>query len=766
MDTATHQLFIQQLCHWATSYIARGRSPFRKAEAGPVLSTGLGTLSPDMVLWINQDSFVAGGLVQVPHNDDDSLELPCACAESLGVNFFALWGTKSLTIWQADTRKIVEQWPIPKLTNDSARAYEMLLVQLMDEFRTLAVLGACPPEKLSHWHLTNLCQGTLAKAKPFLSEFLRRTRSDQVKSIAQAEQQAEDKLTLTIARLLILQYLKKLPYNIEPENLDNALKQFSADLDNPHLDQIEGTSDEPELDDQSLILLHHLFRRSDQIGLFRNEQRATRFLAQMLNGAPDCLPAANDIDSADALHVYCDTTTSNDGTLTEVDQPQRLALKYLLRLLNGWPHPSHSLGDLFSLSPDTSPKRIVATLSDLSVPATHYRNAWQAHIHAAWSGRRPSLPRQTPTWCYQIVYLLGLLKEQGRAQFCLPATAFCLPWGELLLTMLHNEYTILELQQGEKFFHLSLARENRPEQIIQIAGAMRHTEKTNAELFKSGAIHLALNLNAEDGLLELVDEKRLVPLAGHIPESEGIKRFHKSCLARQLQLALQGDQDNAKHFDYVPVPSPAILSNLEALDLDGLNTTRQRELIDTTLQQVLGIDSSPCAADKKTLTVEDASRVDKKSLEEHIYHILETKGVPLFPDHYLYDHFRPELKSFFTEHPPWTLQGEFMGTITLLDTAGNHRECDSDILAYSAMLISRAEATMDLPIDKEICRQILERHLIDLLGIRQLILDECHAALPTAYEANRLGSKIWKHLQLPPFKRVEEAVERFKIIQP
>ncbi|NVD25085.1 hypothetical protein HTZ97_11695 [Desulfuromonas acetoxidans] len=765
MDPATHQRFIQQLCHWAAIYIAQGRSPFRKAEAGTPLTTAQGALCPDMVLWINQDSFVAGGFVQIPDCEDD-LGTPCACAESLGVNYFATWGSKRLTIWQADNRKIIEQWPVPPLDQDSPKAYEMLLVQLMDEFRTLAVIGACPPDKLSHWHLTNLCLGTVNKAIPLLSEHLRRTRSDQVKTIETAELQAENKLTLVIARLLVLQYLKKLPYSIEPERLDLALKEFSAALDITQLDQLSGHGNEPDLDEQSQVLLHHLLRRLDQIGLFRQPQRAIRFINQLLHATASS-PLSTEENSVNAaLHMQHCSVSQNDAELVEVDQPQRLAFKYLLRVLNNWPHPALCRADLFSLPREITVHRIVANLVDHEVPSTHYRNAWQAHIHAAWSGHRPLWPRNTPTWGYQALYLLGILADQGTIQLCLPASALCLPWIDHIFTLLAGEYTVKELALIADQFTLQLERRNAPEQIALVCGEARRVEIPNDELFGGGAIALTLLLQNKEDLLRLIEAKRLrLPSEDHYSSEDGRQRFHKSCLCQQMSKTLLGSNPSGKYLDQLPVPSSKVLDSLAALELDGLSSGQQTTLIDSTLQQLLDIDAPPCQDSTTESTASEAPRTDNKSLENEIHQALEVKGIPLFPDHYLYDFYRPELRSFYTDHRPWQLVGEFMGTFTLEDMAGNRCDCNNDIIAYAALLTSQEAATPNLPTDPTVCQQIVERFLTDLVRIHQLIWDECHAALPTAKKANRLGNKIWKNLEFPPYRLVEEALERFNLSQ-
>lgn len=116
-----------------------------------------------------------------------------------------------------------------------------------------------------------------------------------------------------------------------------------------------------------------------------------------------------------------------------------------------------------------------------------------------------------------------------------------------------------------------------------------------------------------------------------------------------------------------------------------------------------------------------------------------------------------------TEHPPWQIDSELLGTFILRDASGATLHCDNDYLAYAALLGSTTTTTLQLPVDAEVCRQIVERYLADVTKIRALIWHECHAVFPTAASANRLGNKIWKALELPPYKLIEESLERFKL---
>ncbi|MCD6526585.1 MAG: hypothetical protein J7K75_06315 [Desulfuromonas sp.] len=771
MDAATHSRFTQQLCHWATTYIAQGRSPFRKTEPGNALFTPFGQQTPDLVFWINQDSFVAGGFVLFPDSENGDLDVAQACAHALGVNYFALWSAKTLTIWQADTLSTIKHWDLPQESTDTTiDKFEALLVQLMDEFRTLAVLGACPPENLSFWHLANLCIATYNKALPTLSEHLRRTRSQELKTIDAATAVASDKLTLSIARLLLLLYYDKLPYNIQPEKLDHALQYLSSELPQVLFDCLQSITDEPELDDRSAVLFHHLLRRLDQIAIFTDSCRAADVIWQLLKVKPPC-PATQteaELRSAPAALIYSNQIPENDPQLIEVDQPQRLALKHLLRQLKHWPQGQQHCDQVFNITAPLISDRVIAHLYNETRPVASYRNTWQAQLKVAWPGQRIELPRSTPTWTYELCYLLGIAAPESILQLSLPVAAVQETTGRMLFSLLAGSLTITEISlRSEQTLVLTMVKQDNPEQIVVINGNEKRQLAWDT-LLSHGPEWLAITLQASNDLLHLIDEHQLT--FDHSPETEqsqGLAYYDQSTLAAQLQYFLGGDKSSLKKNDKtgpLPLPSPAVLDALSALPLEGLDAAEQQATIDRELQRLLSItiNDLSCEATKNKAATPRTEKVDKKALEEKIIHAIDTEGLPLFPTHYLYDFFRPTTSHYSSDQLPWLIVNEFMGTFTLKNASDVELEITNEYLAHAIALASYGQQALELPDDIEICRQITVRYLADLQQIRDLIGRECHASLPTSSGANRLTSKIWKSLPLPPWNLVENYILRFQ----
>ncbi|MBE0596023.1 MAG: hypothetical protein IH614_01995, partial [Desulfuromonadales bacterium] len=102
MDHQTLQLFGRQLARWAEEFIAEGRFPFRRIETSLPLLTALGEISLPLVLWVNRDSFMAGGLFLFPtRTTEEELESGLAFADALGLRHFVTWARREIIIWEA-----------------------------------------------------------------------------------------------------------------------------------------------------------------------------------------------------------------------------------------------------------------------------------------------------------------------------------------------------------------------------------------------------------------------------------------------------------------------------------------------------------------------------------------------------------------------------------------------------------------------------------------------------------------------------------------
>ncbi|MEA3466586.1 MAG: hypothetical protein U9R29_11375 [Thermodesulfobacteriota bacterium] len=788
MNTASRNSFLQQISQWASEYIAQGRSPFRKAELGSPLITSKGEQAPDLVFWINQDSLVAGGFVLFPDSEEFDLDTAQSCAHALGISYFASWTTQKITFWRVDDLSIHKQICSPSVGVDS---FEDALIQLMDKFRTLAVLGACPPDKFSYWHLTNLCLRVHNRALPTLSEHLRRDQNRHKKHLAPLEIHAKDKLLISVARLLTLLYYDKIPYNIQPEKLDLALRYLAGELPRQPFACLKACEDEPELDEHSAVLFHHLLRRLDQIAIFNNKERAGQLLKQLLIHSALCHTTEHMPGSACAdISIYCNHVSNTATQLIEIDQPARLAMKHLLRKLMDWPTGQQHESDIFSLkaTQQTTPpedqigeqtgehqktQTVEACLFNMATLDTHYRNNYHTRLKLVWPGRVFNFHQSTPTWAYEFCYLLGVMAPQSQLNAYLPANILSSPFSHVIIKLLLDQFTLYKISRHTPYIiHITAIKDQDDTAQVQLQGERLRTLAWK-DLRHAEPEWLALALSLSDTLYQLLEQGVVhFDASNSTAHPQGLANYLNSTLAQSYLHYLQPKINRFKRSKWqprIPAPSNIILKALSALEINDLSEAARLATIDAELERLLDIEIATVSPTPTLLTSHNShqdAKVDKKRLRATIVNLVKVHGLPEFPTHYLYEFFHPALSLYDRGNTPWEISEEFMGTYQLIMTHRGKTEklsIHNEFLAHAIVLASHGQAQILLPDDVTICTTIVTRYLNDLDEIHGIIWRECHATLHQRADANRQVGKTWKSLSLPPWDIVEKFLKRFQI---
>ena len=93
------EIFSRQIAAWAEDLLEHGRYPFRKISVAPRVMTPAGEIRPDLVLWINRPSCMAGGVLFLPRGDaQEHYPAYAQAAQSLGLTCFAAWDTHAIEI--------------------------------------------------------------------------------------------------------------------------------------------------------------------------------------------------------------------------------------------------------------------------------------------------------------------------------------------------------------------------------------------------------------------------------------------------------------------------------------------------------------------------------------------------------------------------------------------------------------------------------------------------------------------------------------------
>ncbi|MDD4458132.1 MAG: hypothetical protein PHC98_11205, partial [Syntrophotalea acetylenica] len=132
-------------------------------------------------------------------------------------------------------------------------------------------------------------------------------------------------------------------------------------------------------------------------------------------------------------------------------------------------------------------------------------------------------------------------------------------------------------------------------------------------------------------------------------------------------------------------------------------------------------------------------------------------GTPIFPDHYLYDYYRPELRTYVFGSP-LTIQGEFFGLIEVRDARGNSFQVEGLEAAQALVLVSSQRiGSVDLPVDRSITVSILDRYRQDLRKLRGSLVKEVFRRQADPHSAKAIVEKLWRQKSLPPWHLISGA---------
>lgn len=434
-------------CHlfsWFEARLADGRTPFRRVEEAPPLLAA-GGASPDLVLWINRDSLLAGAVILIPEKTaPDMLQRGAITAAALGLSQFITWEAQAVNLWQlAGAGAILgKSWQLPPAGKLSATDFAVAGDSLLQELKLSAITGRCPPEQLPAEHFANLCLFTLQASQPSLDEAARVTARGALND-HQVTTQALAKGWLTLWRLLALLSYQRLPAGVAPERLEKALTYALADLPLGRSEWLTVTGTESPLPVAAATRFQHLAGRLAQLHWEENRERALATLALLLDEAARC----HGVDQAPAgaepatllVNRLPETPDENQAVVTP--RPC-LAGMILLHALSGAPLPAILAEELAQLPQGWTPQRVEASLGETQEPDPAQQRQWFAALRRAWPYRRFTLPGPTPTWVWQALFLTGITAPEGALRLTLPAGWPTAAGAETLWQMLGEQWAL------------------------------------------------------------------------------------------------------------------------------------------------------------------------------------------------------------------------------------------------------------------------------------------------------------------------------------
>jgi hypothetical protein len=209
----------------------------------------------------------------------------------------------------------------------------------------------------------------------------------------------------------------------------------------------------------------------------------------------------------------------------------------------------------------------------------------------------------------------------------------------------------------------------------------------------------------------------------------------------------------------LPVPEPAALTRLQQVFGNAGEPPPSGREIDRELALWLGSEPAlPVAPTPPRRRAAPQAQPDRTELADQISEQVFVDGIPLFPDHYLFDYYRPQLMEYSFDGP-LVQENQFFDTFELHDADGHSLHVEGAETAR-ALLLASANASgkvrMSLPVDRQILAAMLERYLADLHELRQALLRETHRLVADPQAADKLVETIWSDRDLPRWPLVAE----------
>lgn len=767
--------FARQLSVWAELVIEHGRTPFRRVELFPLLSSRLGQIQPPLVFWINRQSLMAGGVILLPDNDlPQQLDLGCAAADALGLQHFVTWESDRIRIWNATETPPREEKQFPVTTVEDPEIFRALLLDVMEQLKLLSVLGMVPTSELSPSYLHNLFQETLDSALgPVITSF-RQTRAEGgLQETTRADSQADQLNRLTLIRLLALLWHDRLPDSILPEKLERAMELAVPSLP-PELYHPLAFSQqkrEPALPIDSAVCYHHLQLRLRQIGWNSPQERAVQAINQLLT------PSDTDIDpvfvppetTEPLLQINPVTPLMGHAELYELsDSPSFLAAAALLRHINHLPPAQQYSGSPFNFIAASLPvSRIQARLINQRKTPREELKRNHALLRTSWPTRRFKFPADSPRWMLEAIHLLGLSPSGANLQLEVPTIWLSAAFGQILWNLIMDSFqlqtvslgkgtTILQLQKQKPVAVSTTVRSATDERLID----WNVSPGPNRSL-----LLYSLFLTTEQHQILVSDQFQFSCEASTSTATDaGLLAYSKTslgqCLWRMItgsripQTAAELRQLGIEHGWAIPVDD--ILCELGISGSGGTEKPlsseeldrRLADLLDSSVPRNLACPQIP-QLHRPPSTSSGTTNVNHR---EAILNHLDACGLPDFPEQYLYQLEKPQLSTYRFQ-PPLQIVSELLGEFELVDAELKHFSVRGEATVEALQLCAdQGDSEVELPVDQQQLNDILTSYRNDLRYLRQELTRQTHTRLERPQAAERLAKKLWQELNLPSWK--------------
>jgi hypothetical protein len=751
--------FVQQLATWTEDVIEHGRTPFRRVDSFPEIDTASGPFRPDLVFWINRQSLMAGGVLLLAHDNlEQRLIDGSSCATALGLNFFVTWEPQQIRIWQIEGEDLKENQKFPLTNPDQPETFKLLLHDLLNTLKLLAVLKAIPPHELPCSYFRNLFRMTLEQTQPSYTKAVRSSRCDADGGAPlDSDQRARAVNRLTLLQILALLWQRRLAATLLPDNLEETLRQelllLPQDLRSGLFSAEQNAIVIPS---EASVFFHHLILRLRQLTWTDSAERIKASFRGLIGSWFPLAATAN--ETGYVLHPR--TPVITEGVLLVLSQSQLLlAATALLRRIEDVPPCALKLGHIVELNTKLNETgQVHVYLSDDRNIVKAERQHLVMQLRLSWPSRRYKIATGQPLWIWEAVHLIGL---------CAPASELHLelPEGLAKLTTEHPLWEMLAQTSLRTVSILSgralqlQLQKSSPDQghyQLHLNGETFSLPRSCSPRILRNQLLLARHLPGET--FALLGRAFTWPAQSNTPPPQrpGNEHYRRSHLY-QLLCRLTGISENDST-PGLPYPSSQFLDGLElALASRGPGSKTD---IDAYLSELL---NSPDLlkitrpGKSRATSTGQLSQEQTALLIEQAIHELGVLGIPNFPEQYLYFIEQPQLRSYRLT-PPVQVTNEILGQFDLIDATGQ-TICGYGEELKTALLLCAAtgKCNCELPEAREDLEILLSHYQKDLTTLRTTLKDFCYSQVENTLTARKLIQRIWKKLGLP-------AIEMFSTI--
>ncbi len=733
--------FSRQLTLWTQDIIDHGQTPFRRVEHMARIETAAGVVTPALIFWINRQSVMAGGIVFLPDNNlEEVLKQGQLCATSLGLRHFVTWESAHVRIWQVTTSGVAEHQSFSLGDPADPESFRDLLGEILEALKLLAVLGAIPPAELSHWYLCNLFQMTLQQTRPALVEAYRSQRSERDEfSPEDADGCADEAGRLLLLQVLALLWFDRFPDAILPEKMERAIELSLPDLDEelrqPLL--LKTSLNPPSLPFDAAVSFHHLLLRLRQLAWRENPERSAQAVFSLQQA---WYRNAQKDDNDAPIQLYPAAPPATDTTKVILsDSPSLLALTALIAAIRHQPTAQLICNTIFSLDKTLLPPAAIAArlLNRSGIPSSK-RHEFSARLRAAWPHRRLKIKTGQPHWSWELTHLLGICHTGQHSTIRLPAEIVTTERFLPVWTLLWENSSLLSVAENDdSTLRLTLLHHQESDRplIVETAAGQKEIERNDNPVRMRTLLLCALNLPAS--IYKLLGNELVWPDKDEV--SSGVEIYRQSAIYRRFQTFLDTD---------IPQPDTLLSNELDQFVSAGGST----DDLDLFLAKLLDCPAAAVTVERQGPVVTEkagTTAVSHRKLTEELIQQLKTRGIPDFPEQYLYFLDRPEICRY-TFEPPLKLQSSLLGQFEFHDRHGRVIDGYGPELEQILQLCSDSgKGSFDLPADPHQLEQILELYRKDLSALYKYLQNLCYGQIGNSKNARQTVRRIWKKLNLP-----------------